>query len=262
MIQRSRTRTFYPESDGQPIAESTVHRNLLADLISALSDWLDGRPDTYVSGNLFVYYVKGQPEHVVCPDVFVAFGNCKQPQENYRTWRDGPFPQVIIELTSARTRAEDEGRKREIYEQQGTLEYYIFDPHFDPRNLGAADERNLTAKPRATGELWCYRRPAPDVPFWPAEIVAPGAVLHSDLLDLGLVVRGRLLRLLDEATGRLLLAPFGDLLAPKLAETRARAAEERAQAEAQARQAAEARVRVLAEEVARLRAELEKRSER
>ena len=89
MVQHRATEVFYPESDGQPIAESEVHRNLLWDLISALSYWLEGRPDARVSGNLLVYYVEAQPRHVICPDVFIAFGSHKRLLENYRTWRDG-----------------------------------------------------------------------------------------------------------------------------------------------------------------------------
>ena len=105
MAQHRATEVFYPESDGQPIAESEVHRNLLWDLISALSHWLEGRPDAHVSGSLLVYYVEGQPRHVICPDVFIAFDSHKRLLENYRTWRDGPFPQVVIELTSRSTQA-------------------------------------------------------------------------------------------------------------------------------------------------------------
>jgi Uma2 family endonuclease len=253
MVQQIETDVYYPESDGQPMGETELHRQLLLDLVHALSHWLAGRPDAHVTGNVFLYYVKGQPRRVVCPDVFVAFDSHKHRVNTYRTWRDGPFPQVVIELTSASTRAEDLGAKRELYEQQGVLEYYLFDPHFDPD-----DE-----EPGDTGTLTRYRRLAKDVPFGPAETLASGAVWHSDLLGLGFTVRGPELRLLDEATGLLLPTPDDEAAARQAAEKKAQAeaqaraaAEKKAQAEAQARTTAEERAQALADEVARLRAQL------
>src|SRR5260370_1341837 len=133
MAHQLETEVFYPESDGQPVGETDVHRQLLMDLVFALSRHFADHPDTYVTGNLFLYYVKGNPRQVVCPDVCIAFGSAKRLRNIYQTWRDGPFPQVIIELTSASTRAEDLGAKRELYERLGTLGDYLCDPHIDPR---------------------------------------------------------------------------------------------------------------------------------
>ena len=99
------------------------------------------------------------------------------------------------------------------------MEYYLFDPHFDPDDSEEVDERALLSEPQGTGELWCYRRPLPNMPFGPAETVAPGEVLHNDLLGLGLRVRGWSLRLVDERAGALLPAPFEDRVTPKVAGT-------------------------------------------
>ena len=232
MAQQIETDVYYPESDGQPVGETELHRQLLWDLVYALTRWLAGRADAHVSGNLFIYYVKGQPNQVVCPDVFVAFGSHKRRLNTYRTWRDGPFPQVVIELTTSSTRAEDQGPKVELYERLGVLEYYLFDPHFDP---DGPDE------PQGDGDLMCYRRPSASDPFGAAARVAVGAVIHSDALGLGLTVRGAELRLVDEAANRLLPTPDEEAMGREAAEAARLAAEERAQA--------------LAEELARLRAE-------
>jgi hypothetical protein len=239
MAHQLETEVFYPESDGQPVGETDVHRQLLMDLVFALSRHFADRPTTYVTGNLFLYYVKGNPRQVVCPDVCIAFDSTKRLRNIYQTWRDGPFPQVIIELTSASSRAEDLGPKRELYERLGTLEYYLFDPHFDP---GVA-EPDAVEEP---GDLRRFSRPTADLPLGPAETVTPGAVLHSPALGLGFTVSGRALRVIDEATGQPLPT------AEEEAEAR--------QAEAEARQAAEIRAQELADEVARLRAELERRT--
>jgi Putative restriction endonuclease len=240
MAQRVETDIYYPESDGQPISETDLHRRLLTDLVFALAHFFAHRLDVYVTGNLFIYYVKGKPSQVVCPDVCVVIGAAKAERRIYQTWQDGPFPQVVIELTSDSTRAEDEGRKSELYEREGVLEYYLFDPRFDPGSLAVV------------GDLKRYRRATRDVPFGAAELAAPG---------LAFTVRGRELRLVEEATGRLLPTPDEEAAARQMAEETAAQEAAHAQAEAAARMEAEARAQALAAEVARLRAQLEGRSD-
>jgi Uma2 family endonuclease len=147
------TEVYYPESDGRPMGETVLHRKLLNDLVYTLTHWLAGRSDGHVSGNLFIYYVKGEPHQVVCPDVFVVFGSHKRLVNIYQTWSDGPFPQLIIELLSRSMRTEDEGPKRKLYERLGVLEYYLFDPHFDPLDPMEDDELE---EPERAGELMRY----------------------------------------------------------------------------------------------------------
>ena len=67
-------RVDYPSSDGQPMAETDHQRTPLTYAIDALRDHFRDRPDVYVSGNLFIYYQKGNPRAVVAPDVFVVLG--------------------------------------------------------------------------------------------------------------------------------------------------------------------------------------------
>ena len=61
----------YPESDGQPMAETELHREEMTYLIQALQSWYRDEPDIHVGGNLFLYYVQGNPRAVVSPDVYV-----------------------------------------------------------------------------------------------------------------------------------------------------------------------------------------------
>lgn len=279
MAHQIATDIYYPESDGQPMGETNLHWKLLVEMVLALTNYFEGRADVYATGNLFFYYVEGDPTASVCPDVCVVFGAAPRDRDIYKTWEDGPFPQVVIELTSPTTRRQDLHTKPGLYERLGVLEYYIFDPR-PPRKGGIEAER---------GELQCYRRRGAQEPFGPVERVAPGAVVHSKMLGLGLVVARQELRLMDEATSVLLPTSHEEVVARRAAEVarqaaeaawqaaeeRARAeaqarqaeaqarqaAEERAQAEAQARQTAEEQVRAQAEELARLRAEREKRSE-
>ena len=46
----------YPTSDGKPMAETDLHRDLLADGIGTLKHFYADRPSVYVSGHLLLYY--------------------------------------------------------------------------------------------------------------------------------------------------------------------------------------------------------------
>src|SRR5262245_645847 len=109
------------------------------ELIFALKNLLS-QTLAYVAGNLFIYYEEGRPESVVAPDVFVIFGVPQRNRRTYKTWEhDGKCPDLVIELTSSKTRYEDVGNKRVLYAELGVQEYYIFDPlgdHLDPRLRG------------------------------------------------------------------------------------------------------------------------------
>src|SRR4051795_9949119 len=64
----------YPDSDGQPMAETDFQRIPLMYAVEALDLFFEHQPDTYVSGNIFLYYAEGDPTQVISPDVLVAFG--------------------------------------------------------------------------------------------------------------------------------------------------------------------------------------------
>lgn len=125
------TVTIYPESDGKPMAETDVHRNLLADLIFTLDNYFQAQLDVYVSGNLLIYYVEGNPAKCFAPDVFVVRGVPKRQRRTYKLWEEGVAPQIIIELTSRKTWREDLQTKWRLYEELGVQEYFIFDPEYD-----------------------------------------------------------------------------------------------------------------------------------
>jgi Uma2 family endonuclease len=130
---------IYPESDGEPVGETDIHRRLMFDLIFALTNWLNQKI-AYVAGNLFIYYEEGNPTAVVAPDVFVIPGVPQADHRIYKSWEnDGKLPTFVIELTSSKTRYEDLGNKRVLYAELGVQEYYIFDPlgdYLDPRLRG------------------------------------------------------------------------------------------------------------------------------
>ena len=175
----------YPTSDGQPMAETTLHRKVMADLIEALERHFADVPDVWVGGNLFLCWEKGNPEAARAPDVLLARGVTKWDRPNYLLWEETP-PSLIVEVTSRKTRREDQRDKKVIYERIGVEEYVLFDPygdHLRPRLQGY----------RLAGG--CYQ------PILPA---ADGS-LASRTTGLTLRPEGKRLRLVDLQTDELLL---------------------------------------------------------
>ena len=64
----------YPSSDGKPMAETPVHRDVMIDAIQILKRRFANRSDVYVSGDMLMYYEEGNPRKSVAPDVFVVLG--------------------------------------------------------------------------------------------------------------------------------------------------------------------------------------------
>ena len=232
---------FYPESDGQPVAETDVHRTLMFELIAMLHEHFRDDPQVYISGNLFIYYQEGDPQRSVAPDVFVVKGVTRRDRRTYKLWEEGRPPDVVFELTSPSTRSEDRRTKHDLYARLGVAEYFLFDP---------LDEY---LRPPFQGyrlRLGHYRpmRPAADGSLW------------SAVLGLELHVQEMRLRLFDPVGQRWLPLPEEEPAARRAAEARATVAEARATV-AEARVAAESEARQAAEaELAQLRAQLDKRS--
>jgi len=141
---------YYPETDGEPMAESDFQRNPLIYAVKALDIYFAKQPDVYVSGNLLLYYVEGNPKKVVAPDVFVVFGVPKHLRPIYKVWAEGKGPDVVIEITSKTTRKRDEEDKPTIYRDMRVQEYFQYDPTGDylmpalrGRRLDASGEYHL-----------------------------------------------------------------------------------------------------------------------
>jgi Uma2 family endonuclease len=222
----------YPDSDGEPMAETELHLQEMVYAWEALNEHFQGEPDVFVGANMFFYYREGDPSGVVAPDAFVVKGVPKLPggreRRTFLLWNEGAAPCFVLETTSASTHEQDM-KKRRIYEQLGVAEYFQFDP------LGEYLRPPLQGYRLVSGR---YQRlqPGPDGSLLSQ---ATGVLFRPD---------GRRLRLADAATG----AP---LLRREEVSVARRQAEERAAVEKTARHQAEERVRALEEEIARLRSE-------
>ena len=124
----SQPKNDYPTSDGKPMAETDLHRDLMIALIETLKWWYADKPDVYVSGNLLIHHEKGNRRMHVAPDVFVVAGVGNHLRENYLLWEERPLD-LVIELTSKTTMLEDMEEKYNLYvDKLGVTEYFMFDP--------------------------------------------------------------------------------------------------------------------------------------
>lgn len=169
-----------PEEDGIPL-KTNWHRaqiNLLIDVIT--HRWRD-RTDTFVGGNMFVYYSLRQARNrdYKGPDFFLVKGvDGTRPRGKWVVWEeDGRFPDAIVELMSPSTLHEDLGRKKELYERTfHTPDYFAYDPDSDALHGWRLLDRVYT--PLATntdGRLWSAELEA-WVGRWPGDYLGQMAV--------------------------------------------------------------------------------------
>lgn len=119
----------YPESDGEPMAETDKHRKLMMDFILMLEDLYKHNNDVYVSGNILMYYVEGNPKKCLSPDVFVTFGVEKKLRRTFLIWEEANTPDFVLEVASPNTFSNDMGQKKDLYASVLSVkEYYIYDP--------------------------------------------------------------------------------------------------------------------------------------
>ncbi len=118
---------IYPSSDGEPVAETYIHFYVISTTLEILKQYLTGKQAT-VLANQFLYYAEGFPKIRVNPDVMVIFDVTPGGRDNYKIWQEKTVPKVIFEITSKSTKDEYKIWKKNLYEQLGVQEYWLFDP--------------------------------------------------------------------------------------------------------------------------------------
>ncbi len=149
---------LYPDSDGKPMAESTLQYQWIVYIKENLERLFVGMLEVFIAADLLWYPIKVKPSELPkesaeaedgslrirvpqeAPDVMVVFGRPKGHRRSYRQWQEGNVaPQVVFEILSAsnKTKAGMEAmdEKLAFYERHGVEEYYIYDP--DERVLEA-----------------------------------------------------------------------------------------------------------------------------
>jgi Uma2 family endonuclease len=167
------------------MAETDLHRDLMFMAIETLQARYALDPQVYVSGNLLVFYIKGDRLRHVSPDVFVVKGVPKRRRDNYLIWEEGKGPDIVFEFTSKSTREEDIDDKFSLYRDKLKVpEYFLFDP------TGDYLKPNLRGYRLVQGE------------YVPIEPVA--GRLPSEVLGLHVEQVGSELRFYDPATAQYL----------------------------------------------------------
>ena len=178
----------YPDSDGEPLAETDAQFIPLTYAVSALRIFFADVQDVYAGGNMLLYYILNDPTASVAPDVFVVLGaHGNHPRRSWIISREGGIaPAFVLEVASESTWRHDATRKRDIYARMGVVEYWRFDPE------GAHYPVPLIGERLVNGE------------YQPIEVGtdADGILRgHSDVLGLDLCVRQGI----EEFEGRTLL---------------------------------------------------------
>ncbi len=225
---------IYPDTDGEPMAASDLHLEILIWLIQTLRAHFSERPEVYVSGDILTYYVEGNPRAVCAPDVLITFGIGQKLRHTYKVWEEGKVPDFVMEFSSKTTYRNDLTDKMELYAALGIPNYLLYDA-----------EALYLPSPLMGFQLvkGVY------VPIPPG---VDGGI-HSDVLGLDFHIRDRRLAVYDPVAEQWLQVPAEKAEARAAeAEARAEEAEARAAQETIARQKAEAELERLREQLARL----------
>ncbi len=194
---------LYPDSDGQPMTESDATRDYLLYCVEVLRLYFKGRPNVYVSGNLFVYYEEGNPKAAISPDVFVIFGVGNRKRRSYKTWQEGgKLPNFVLEITSRSTKRQDEVEKPRLYASLGVQEYFQYDPTADYLNpqLRGAQLVDGTYQPLPLSTT------VAGLPYIHSAVLGLDLQLHPPYPELGLAPAAQGLRFYDPQTGTKLLS--------------------------------------------------------
>lgn len=146
-------------SDGEPM-ENDFHVLQMFLLIETLEMAWAGR-DCFAGGNMFLHFrvddaLRGVRNRFRGPDVLVAVGvpnRSQRPRKSWVVWEEGKPPDVVIEVLSASTAAEDLGEKKRVYQDEVRVpEYYCFDPEsLEIFGFRLADRRYEPIAPDAAG---------------------------------------------------------------------------------------------------------------
>jgi len=143
----------------EPPLESDFHRDQIDLLIRILRWYWRDRTDTYVSGNLTIYYNKRQlkSRDFRGPDFFVVRGTEKKERRSWMIWEEGGlYPHMILEILSDSTANVDRGPKKTLYQNVfRTPDYFWFDPYTKEfQGFHLVDGSYQPISPTPEGRLW------------------------------------------------------------------------------------------------------------
>ena len=169
----------HPSEDGQPMASNRLQARRMVDLESVLRHRFDPQEDVYVGIDQLVYYTEEDVKpNRVAPDVFVSFDVLDYDREVYRIAEEGKPPDWVIEIASRSTYTKDLDEKKDLYEEMGVGEYWVYDPKGDMHDPRL---RAWVLGPGGYEELADLKRPGLEVALWSEAL---GLEFHFDGTDL------------------------------------------------------------------------------
>jgi Uma2 family endonuclease len=159
MQSQSTVEIEYPETDGQPMGETDLHRNWMFRIIELLQHRYRGQ-QVYVTGDLLLYFEEGNPHRYVVPDAMVVKDCDPSLRRTYKLWEEKRLPSAVFETTSKYTKRKDSIDKPQLYEKLRIPEYFLYDPTADylrPPLQGyrLTDNRYVRIEPDSSGRLLC-----------------------------------------------------------------------------------------------------------
>ena len=219
----------YPDSDGHFLPDNSLQANAIVNIRVALGRHFLHAERVVIEGDLFIYYIEGDPDSKIAPDVFVVLDHEVKDRPSYMVWKEGRVPDFALEVISPSSDIRNAEYKRDLYEQLGFGEYFLFQPDPDrpaPRLVGhrLTGGRYESVLPESGGEL---------------RSEALGVLFRSD---------GKNLRVRDAVTGKdYPCGPREIGEREEALELKVRIEADARRAEADARRRAEARVRAEAD---------------
>lgn len=123
------TEIFYPDCDGQPMANHTTQFRWIVTIKQNLERVFADNPNVFIAGDLFWYPIEGRNTVAVAPDVMVVFDRPKGDRLSYKQWEENHIPpQVIFEILSPSNTRTEMDRKLLFFDRYGVEEYYIYNP--------------------------------------------------------------------------------------------------------------------------------------
>ena len=123
------TDVFYPEDDGNRMAENTKQYRWIVIIKENLEILLANNHDAFIAGDLLWYPIEGDNVTCAAPDVMVILGRPKGDRGSYQQWKEGNVPpKVTFEIMSPSNTQREMQEKRAFYETYGVDEFYIYDP--------------------------------------------------------------------------------------------------------------------------------------
>ncbi len=205
-------------TEGDLMGQTSVHARLRRYLMDVLT-WLFWGQRCAIYDSLNFYQTPDVYEYPMSPDIAVIKGVDDDDVTSWRVNKDGPAPQVVFEILSAKTWKADLNEKPAHYARLGVQEYFAYDP-----NTPLLDRK-------ASSRLAGWQLDPLTRQMQPLSLL-PNGSLWSVHLDSFLVPGGKRLYLADRQGHRRL--------------TQAQAEKRRADAEAQARQAEQRRAQFIA----------------